>query len=136
MAFCSVCGSYLNNGAAFCSHCGSRQCVQQYVQPVVMVKPKVPGRGLGISSMVLAIIGLVYAAILCIAGGDAFTGVRELSDLTGLFLLASLSLMGVIFGGAARSKGYTNGVSTSGLVMGIIGMLGYTYLILYIIAGM
>ena len=138
MAFCNSCGSAMEDGAVFCANCGARQgtqpaqSVQMGAQTVVMVKPKIPGRGFGISSMVLAIIGLVYA-LSTVMSADTLEMLARLADeaaagaLIAILLYSSLSIMGVAFGCAARKRGYINGISTSGLVMGIIGLIGYAY---------
>ena len=67
MAFCGNCGATQPDNIAFCANCGAP--LQQPAQPhqpmdtqpqqVMYVKPKIPGRGFGISGMVLGIIGLL-----------------------------------------------------------------------------
>lgn len=94
---------------------------------IVYVKAKTPGRGFGISSMVLGIIGLFYA----------FSGISALNELmyltqfaeeavidfvATLIVIGIMPLLAVIFGICGRKKGYKNGVSLSGLIMGIIGL--------------
>lgn len=116
------------------------QYVYTYGQPatpggpqIVYVKAKTPGRGLGIASMVLGIIGLVYT----------FSGISSLNQLAlmyqemeemgleytsstylgTLIVIGVMPLLALIFGCCARKKGYKNGVSMSGLIMGIIGLV-------------
>ena len=116
------------------------QYVYTYGQPatpggpqIVYVKTKTPGRGFGISSMVLGIIGLVYT----------FSGISSLNQielmyeemvemgqeyiqstyLGTLIVISVMPLLALIFGCCARKKGYKNGVSMSGLIMGIIGLV-------------
>ncbi|MBQ4618026.1 MAG: zinc ribbon domain-containing protein [Clostridia bacterium] len=95
-------------------------------QPVYVVeKPKIPGRGLGIASMVLGIIGVVYSFSLMI---ETFT----LSDmrffeeeffatlLGPILVFAVFPILALSFGGVARQRGYRNGVSTAGVALGAV----------------
>ena len=82
-----------------------------------MVKPKTPGRGFGISSMVLGIIGLIYGFILLINAADFM----DTEQLPIIIIYSSLSILSLCFAPAAFKRGYRNGVSISGLFMGIIG---------------
>lgn len=68
MIYCSQCGKQISDLAPVCPQCGAPQQVapqyQNPVQPIYMVqpvKPKIPGRGFAITSMVLGIIGVYYA---------------------------------------------------------------------------
>ena len=132
MPFCQNCGTQVSDGAAFCANCGTpvaaasqaavnqpavnQPVFQPIAQPVVMVKPKAPGRGFGISSMVLGIIGLIYGFILLINAYDIST-----EQLPIIFIYSSLPILSLCFAPAAFKRGYRNGVSISGLFMGIIG---------------
>ena len=141
MAFCSHCGKQLEDGALFCSGCGARQG-QAEVRTVYLTKPKVPGRGFGISSMVLSIIGLVYSWVFVSSVGS-FLFVEYTNDMwyydlwTSLLTMAvvysSLPILGVVFGCVSKKRGYKNGISTSGLVMGVIGLLVYLLTIAFFI---
>ena len=42
-----------------------------------------------------------------------------------LVLFASMSVMGIAFGSAAKKRGYKNGISTSGVVLGVLGLVFY-----------
>lgn len=153
--FCPKCGVNLVEGATFCPNCGTPVAQQQapvqqvpvqpvvnpYGQPVVYVKPKTPGRGLGIAGMVLGIIGLVYGFGFFISSLVGMMAINENeipsyayaqaeSILTtgliiGVLLYSSMSIMAVCFGTAARKRGYVCGVSMSGIVMGVIGIILY-----------
>ena len=130
MAFCSACGASLPENATFCQNCGKQVIQAQtttvhspvYSQQVMYVKAKIPGRGFGIASMVLSIIGLVYAVPM-------FSAVMELINslyidgavLAPIIIFSSLSIMPIPFYIAAKGRGYYNGISKSGLVMGVIG---------------
>lgn len=134
--FCKNCGAELGDGSVFCNKCGANQQVQevgqQYgTQPVMVVKAKVPGRGLGISSMVLGIIGLVYAVAAIVSANAAkemveYYGERyPASDTTAFLVFMILPILSLCFAPSAIKQGYKNGVSYSGLIMGIIGLIGY-----------
>lgn len=73
---------------------------------VPYAKPAVPGKGLAIASMVLGILGVVNA-----------TGFLSVGTFSFVF-----SLLALIFGCVARKKGYRQGMSTAGIVLGIIGL--------------
>ena len=110
------------------------------------MKPKIPGRGFGIASMVLGIIGLVYSIssldtateVANIVGNDYF-GLYDfafnIGAIIGILIFSVLSILALIFSGSARKRGYRNGVSTSGLVMGIIGVIFYFISVMILIAG-
>ena len=116
------------------------QYVYTYGQPttpggpqIVYVKAKTPGRGLGIASMVLGIIGLVYTFSGISSLNQMALMIQEMaemgleyttSDFLGtLIVIGVMPLLALIFGCSARKKGYKNGVSMSGLIMGIIGLV-------------
>lgn len=144
MAFCSYCGKQLEDGALFCSGCGARQG-QAEVRTVYVTRQKVPGRGFGISSMVLSIIGLVYSWVF-VSNVGAFFMTEYMGDmwyydfwtslLAAAVVYSSLPILGVVFGCVAKKRGYKNGISTSGLVMGVIGLLVYLLVIAFLIVKM
>ncbi len=137
MAFCQKCGTQFDDGSAFCPSCGAaaqaQQQQQQYQQPQqpqygYAVKPKIPGRGFGIAGLVLGIIGLVFAVIdiaELVALMDTIFVIAFEEAIPTLLIRAVLPILAVCFGSAARSKGYRNGVGTSGLVLGVIGVALY-----------
>ena len=55
--FCTNCGNELNENAVFCVKCGV--ATNNVVTPVI--KPKQPGKGLGIASMILGILATFYS---------------------------------------------------------------------------
>lgn len=141
MAFCPKCGNVVADGSMFCNHCGNPINVQ-YVQPVqpvqpvqYYVKPKIPGRGFGISSMVLGIIGLFYGFVFLMALTDIPYYAAE-SMLPSVLMFSVLSILAVCFGAAARNRGYNNGICKSGLTMGIIGLCFYVIAMIQIFAAM
>lgn len=159
MAFCGNCGATQPDNLAFCSNCGAP--MQQpmynqpqqpmynqpqqpmYNQPVVYGKPKIPGRGFGISSMVLGIIGLVYS-LSALANGVEYADSSDLSKafmsavdfdaglIIAIVLFASMSVMALAFGSAAKGRGYRTGVATAGVVLGVIGLIIYIISIILI----
>ncbi len=160
--FCPTCGKLLNEQAVFCETCGTRVAVQPPVyaqpqpvvyaapQPVAYVKPKVRGRGLGISSMVLGIIGLIFSFSLSLT---AITEIVEYQNrryvynyyyhisnhnpaedyIPSLIIFVVLPLLATIFGFASKKRGYRCGVSTSGVTMGIIGLVAMVGALLFTI---
>ena len=104
---------------------------------MVVVRTPVPGRGFGITSMVLGIIGLVYGFLL-MCSVDSISEINHyedfseiLSEMIAVILVySSLSIMAVIFGSCAKKRGYINGISKSGFIMGWIGLGFYILSIL------
>lgn len=142
MAFCSKCGAAQNEGTTFCANCGTRldQPAQQpynqpyqqfYPQQVVYVKPKVPGKGFGITAMVLGIVGLVYAVLMCFSAIHLANIANNLvieyiaRYVMGVLIYSSLAILGIVFGIQAQKRGYINGVSKSGVITGIIAAIFY-----------
>lgn len=147
MAFCSKCGASVADGTAFCANCGNPMnaapqtppapAYNPYSAPVapVAVKAKTPGRGFGISSLVLSIIGLIYSLYMTAAASLYGAATDMASSIIGsaanayddevmgtILLYSVLSILAVCFAAGAFKKGYKNGVSKAGLVMGIIGL--------------
>jgi len=132
MAFCRQCGKEMPNEATFCNNCGMPVGM---VQPLVYVKPKVPGRGFGISSMVLGIIGFVYSFIYSMGISSMLeefdkssSSAEPESILPAIIMLSVLPILSVCFSPAAIKRGYKNGVSISGLILGVLALIGYIYI--------
>lgn len=134
--FCPACGNAISERSVFCDICGTRVAAQP-TQPtgyppqpayppitqVVYVKPKVPGRGFGIASMVLGILGLLYS----LSGATAILSMLDFgfyaeAFIPPLIMISVMPLLATIFGYSARKRGYRCGISNSGLTMGIIGL--------------
>lgn len=143
MAFCQNCGIQLQDGVSACPNCGTfvngapnggmnnayngynvYNGMGNFNGMPVIINPKIPGRGLGISGMVLGIIGLVYSFLVFLAMVDVAqeTLLRVESAIPGIILYSSLSILGVSLAGAGRKKGYRNGISTAGVITGVIGL--------------
>ena len=95
--------------------------------------------------MVLGIIGLVYSIsslntateIADVFANDYF-GLYDVAfnigAIIGILIFSVLSILALIFSSSARKRGYRNEVSTSGLVMGIIGVIFYFISVVILIA--
>ena len=150
---CTSCGKDLADEMNFCPACAtavaetvSMQQLQYAQQPTQLqrTKPsKVPGRGFGITSMILGIIGLILSVPLISIYFDITirwpsnaalyneTFVEAVAYLSAgaalmfafLCVLAVCFLFGILalcFGCIARRKGYRCNISHSGLLMGVI----------------
>ncbi len=137
--FCSNCGQQIDDQQRFCPNCGaptqpSGQAPVYFAQPqpvMYAIKPKIPGRGFGITSMVLGIIGLVYSVIafveaLVLINADYRYVEDAAGSVVGVSVVYSiLSILALIFGCCARGRQYKNGISASGITMGSIGITLY-----------
>ena len=131
--FCPKCGTQNEDGSRFCYNCGTifeeenqqpqAQPVQQPMQPVQPmmqpdVKPAVPGKGLGIASM---IVGIISLALFCF-----------------WFICIPCGIVGIVLGIIAMSKakaaGMKNGMALAGLICSSIALgLTVIYIVLAII---
>lgn len=124
--FCPNCGAQNPDNTAFCANCGTnfaqsaapvygqpaapvygQPAAPVYGQPAYPVAPAtVPGKGLGIASMVLGIIALV---LFC----------------TSWFAVAC-AVVGVVLGGVglkkAKDAGMKNGMAVAGIVCSVIAL--------------
>ena len=110
---CTNCGAQCPDNSAMCQNCGAplHSVQQQYrpqyqARPMYTAVPTVPGKGLGVASMVLGIISLAlfcfwYLALPC-----------------GLIAI----VLGAVGGSKAKRAGMTNGMATAGLVCGCIAI--------------
>lgn len=110
--FCQNCGQQNPDGTTFCANCGSALngapvAPAAPVAPVAPVAPAaVPGKGLGIASMVLGIVALVcfctgWFAIICAIVGTALGGVAMKK---------------------AKDAGVKNGLATAGLACSVVAL--------------
>lgn len=157
MAFCPNCGSQLNGATPFCPNCSAsltasdpRQAQQpqyqqpqygqqpqyqqqpiyqqpQYVQTVYAVKPTIPGRGFGIASMILGIIGIVEAFSLflriIVFNSDMFRYMTSSAVMIDLVFEGILGFLAVVFAVCAFAGRYKRGQSVSGMILGILTLL-------------
>ena len=137
--YCPKCGAVCEDGAKFCPSCGNNMnaapvqpayqqptqpvyqqpVYQQPVQPVYqqpVATPAVPGKGLGVASMVL---GIVSLAMFCV-----------------WYLAIPCALVGCILGAVSLNKakqaGMKNGMGTAGLTCSLIAL---AILIIIVILG-
>lgn len=141
--FCASCGNQIPDGSANCPFCGAQQAPAQppyqqpvyqqptyqqptYQQPPAYPQAKIPGRGFGIAGMVCGIIGLILSFFCMIGVGAIVNTYGRFVDTSGLFgevfAYAILSILALVFGVAARNKGYRTGVAMAGIVLGVIGL--------------
>ena len=153
--FCNNCGREVSDESRFCAGCGyefpvqaeqvtnaqpynnqyaAPNYVQQPVQPVqYAVKPKIPGRGFGIASMVLGIIAMVYGFVLLMMALSA-SSITEITNNYSSFTSSAVSLgykialivytvfdgilavLSLIFGLVSLKRGYKK-QNIAGLIM-------------------
>lgn len=135
--FCSQCGSPISEGAGFCQKCGApvaHQTVQQQApvqqQIVYVTKQPVPGKGFGISSMVMGILSLVYtisAIAMTIEFFDEkdnwFSATDKAEFLPLPIIVVIFGILALAFGFASRQRSFKGSSAVSGIVMGAIGFL-------------
>ena len=114
MAYCKNCGSLNNDGVLYCASCGAPMQAAQPQQPIYPVNnyqqpvpQSVPGKGLGITSMVLGIISLVLFCFWFIALPCAIVGI----------------ILGCISISQAKEAGMKNGMATAGIVCSAIAIV-------------
>lgn len=112
--FCSHCGAKIQDGAIHCPACGAPVACAAPQQPIdpqppfqpyaPYQPPLLPGRGLGIASMVLGIVDLVLLFVWFISW----------------FISIPCGILGLIFGIMAAKKasdaGLHNGMATAGII--------------------
>ena len=177
--FCTYCGCQLSPNDNVCPNCKNAvashvtysqpqyyqqpvnpQYYQQANQPVYVVKQKTPGKGFGITSMIMGIIAVFYAfysMILCFA----FSAVNTIIDnpsmgfpseappkfifeymtnalsITIFVYVLIFAVLALVFGLCAKKRGYNAGITKSGLIMGIISLgVGVITLVISIASAM
>ena len=96
----------------------------QYYPYQAYQKVKIPGRGFGITSMIMGILSLVYSTpLMSLLSIPEFENFR-FDDIVAnsafcvlAFYVSIFVILGLIFGFNALSRGYKNNVSKSGLIM-------------------
>jgi len=148
--FCKNCGQQLPDDTKFCPECGTATDLAPqnayYHTQAVYVKPTIPGKGLGIAAMILGIIG-VFASFSSlenlISDVDYIKSIKHASDyfqslcsryLFDFFMNCVSSVLAFCFARSSREKGYTGGMCTAGLVLGVIGIfLNLAFLIFILV---
>ena len=124
----------------------NRQAPYQYYAAPVK-KPKIPGRGFGITSMVLGIVGTVISISVLfwtinfdsyarqkIFKGISFSGVKN-GFIEDFMLLGVLAVLSIVFALVAiYSKKYRKGQALAGLVLGIAtAVLTITAVVIFVL---
>ena len=118
--YCSKCGHPNDDNTTFCTNCGApltEETANEQVesaqpqapqQPMPQTQPSasVPGKGLGIASMVLGIVSLVLFCFLYIAIPCAIVGI----------------ILGIVSRNQAKKAGAPTGMSTAGIVCSAIAL--------------
>ncbi len=128
--YCKYCGTENADNVKFCPNCGASMTEEavksvneentytqpvyeqpnyqqsSYNQPNYNQVPNEPGKGFAVAGMVCGIVSLFCFGFIC-------------------------GVLGIVFGGVAKSKGYKGGMATAGIVCGIIGILG-AFLVLFL----
>ena len=140
MPFCNNCGTQVDEVSRFCVNCGQplnnqpnyTQPQQNYRYPPYQppqynpyarpIRPKTPGKGIGIAAMIMGIASLVYGVLylLIIAAG---AGMGEM--LPAIILLAPTSILAICFANSSLKQGFQSGISRAGLITGIIALVCY-----------
>lgn len=138
MEYCSRCGAQIENGSSFCPYCGAtRTPATPPMAPATPITPtpyttvtpaKSSGAGLGmaIPGMITAIIGFALSIVwfLCIVSVFDTRAADEMAVVVliyGLFTMP-FSIVGLGLSNSAKKNGYVGGMSTTGIVLGSIGM--------------
>ncbi len=120
--FCSNCGAHLPDDAVFCPDCGQSLLTdapkkQSVNPPEANDNVTVPGNGLGIASMVLGILSIVFMCIF--------------------YLSIPMSITGLVLGAVSIHKAKTvnmkNGMAVAGVACSIISIV--LYVVLFILYG-
>lgn len=117
--YCDTCGDIMSDIEGYCPNCGSpvNSAEQFYCPPPqqYQYKRKIPGRGFGISGMVLGILGVVYGQMPLASIASYNIGAVVVAVFPLIF-----GVLALIFGILAVRKGYSGGVGKSGIVLGAI----------------
>ena len=109
---CPNCGTNNAEGVTFCATCGTAfQTVP--VQPMNYRPAPVsePGKGLAVASLVMGLLSLLILPLV-------------------------FGILGIVFGGVAKNKGYIGGMATAGLVISIIGLASWLLMLIACGGGM
>ncbi len=128
--FCPFCGTEYADGARYCFSCGAsiENEPTPLSQPVYYpAKEITPGRGFGITAMILGILGLLDGIGLYECVFEIISGKYEYWGTIVDFLLENVSvllpsILALIFGIIAIKRDYKNGISRAGIITASIGI--------------
>ena len=124
-----------------------------YYPVYIYTRPKVPGKGAGITSMVLGIMGMVYSALLALIALLAVLysyinigiyesirrlmvhlfGSEKVENLFAFMLTAAvLTVLACIFAIVSLKRGYCNKISKSGLILSMVSFVLICVFIVFI----
>lgn len=128
--YCPNCGKHSPDEATVCAECGLKfgpisaepvydPSVNAYRQPLY-IPATVPGKGLGITSMILGILSVVFFLTVYIAGAFATVGL----------------VLGLYSKSKSNKLGLHNGTATAGIACSLVCLgINLTILIIAVIAG-
>jgi len=112
MIYCPKCGAANADGSTKCATCGVEFQVPNAMPgmgmpPMTPMTPAAqPGKGLAIAGLVCGIVSFFCFGIV-------------------------LSILAIIFGGVAKSKGFRGGMATAAIVLGVIALV-LTVILLFV----
>ena len=122
--FCTNCGEKLNENADFCVKCG----VATNNVSISANKPKQPGKGCGIASMVLGIIACFESIcslfiFVCLLAAEEYFIFYEKLFFGVIFLIVPVTLLiiGIALGFNSRGK-IKNGINIAGLILNFVSL--------------
>lgn len=129
IVLCPECKKEVSEKAATCPHCGYPLNVSAQGQPSIQTsavqKHKIPGRGFGITSMVLGIISIVYIPFLIgktlQIPAEVLLGF-EASPFELLLVISVIAIPALVFGVLSLCRKY-KGPAWAGTILSIISLL-------------
>ncbi len=133
---CTACNAELSADAKFCTSCGAK------IEALPPVRDHNPGIGLGVTSFVLGLLGLLIAIIMycvCICAVWITFGISYIFSffVQGILVFMSVAalILGIIAIYVSRRKGFKNGLGVSGIVLGATGIAFMALRVLYLSVG-
>ena len=141
--FCTKCGNQIPDGTAFCPACGVKISAQQpnlnnaqptYVAPPQPAAPQNPYQQQPYQQQPYQ--QPYQQQINYNQTAEPASGLANLSLVMGIisfFILPVITgLVAIITGAVAKSKGNTSGKSTAGIVCGVIGVVSYVIMMIFL----
>ncbi len=138
---CKACNAENKDGALFCANCGATLEQESVVVEATEVAPEIevatdPGKGLGITALILGIAGLVLAT-LCACGCSCTLPIASIIPSGVGFILSVVGMiLGIVASKKSKAAGCKNTMATIGMILGIVGVvLGIVSIVVGIIFG-